>query len=133
MDLHLVRRPAQDGAVLGDLLADGVHVAFTLEDDEDAIPTGTYPVVITYSMRFKRLLPLVDRVPGRLGIRIHPGNSADDTTGCILLGLTETQGEVLHSREACQRFQSLIAPELAHGRPVTLTVTQQPQYPVMNA
>jgi len=125
MELQLLRRPAADGVILGDLLADSVHVAHTLEDADEAIPVGVYPVVITYSLRFKRLLPLVDRVPGRQGIRIHPGNTADDTTGCILLGLSQVNDEVLHSREACQRFQSLIAPELARGRPVRLTVTQQ--------
>lgn len=132
MELLLTRRPSSDGCTLGELSADGVFVAFSLEPDEDepdapAIPAGRYPVTINYSIRFKRLLPLIEHVPDRQGIRVHPGNSEFDTDGCILLGLAQVNAGIEHSREACQRFQSLIAPDLAKGFPVWLTIQNQPK------
>ena len=51
-----------------------------------AIPAGIYPLYLTRSPRFGRVLPLLGSVPGFSGIRIHRGNSVDDTRGCILPG-----------------------------------------------
>jgi hypothetical protein len=52
-----------------------------------AIPYGTYEVVISYSNRFKRMLPLLLNVKGFEGIRIHSGNTHLDTSGCLLPGI----------------------------------------------
>ena len=54
---------------------------------QTAIPCGSYECVYTYSNRFKKMLPLLLNVKGFEGIRIHSGNSAKDTLGCILVGL----------------------------------------------
>ena len=64
---------------------------------DTAIPAGKYEVVITYSNRFKKYLPLLLNVPGYEGIRIHPGNSAVDTHGCLLPGINDVQGKVSNS------------------------------------
>jgi hypothetical protein len=61
-----------------------------------AIPSGMYEVEITYSQRFKRDLPLLLNVPGFAGIRIHAGNTEDETSGCILVGQW-TGGERIHN------------------------------------
>lgn len=76
-------------ATLGTLALDAV-VLVTLEDPpgegKGPIPAGTYQLALSYSERFKALLPEVLGVPGRTGIRLHAGNTRADTTGCILLG-----------------------------------------------
>jgi len=53
---------------------------------QTAIPTGKYQIVMTYSSKFKKVMPLLLNVPGFAGIRIHSGNTADDTEGCIITG-----------------------------------------------
>ena len=65
-----------------------------------AIPTGRYEIVITYSNRFKKPLPLLLNVTGFEGIRIHPGNTAADSSGCLLCGTTYDTDRVNNSREA---------------------------------
>lgn len=64
-----------------------------------AIPTGTYNVVYTYSPRFGKKLPLLESVKGFDGIRIHSGNTAADTEGCLLFGRNTKPGMVLNSKE----------------------------------
>lgn len=65
---------------------------------QTAIPSGRYECVYTYSNRFKKRLPLLKGVPGFDGIRIHSGNSAKDTLGCILVGKNDKKGWVSNSR-----------------------------------
>ena len=69
---------------------------------ETAIPKGNYRVSLTWSNRFKRVLPLVQDVPGFEGIRIHAGNTSADTEGCLLVGLARTANGVGESRKAME-------------------------------
>lgn len=63
-----------------------------------AIPSGEYECSYTYSARFKKMLPLLLNVKGFEGVRIHSGNSAKDTEGCILCGKNDKVGWVSDSR-----------------------------------
>lgn len=87
-----------------------------------AIPEGRYPVVITYSPRFKRWLPLLVSVPMFSGIRIHSGNTPQDTEGCILVGLNLKKGQVLESRKHLQQLIYRLQDCYATGEAVWITV-----------
>lgn len=73
-----------------------------------AIPKGTYKVEVTYSPKFKRYLPLLIGVKGFTGIRIHSGNSAEDTLGCLLVGFNKEKGKVLNSRVTSDKLTALL-------------------------
>lgn len=131
MELVLVRDDATATRTMGHLLADKEWVAFTLEDaihdgpkvvHETAIPVGRYAVTITRSQRFERMLPLLMNVPGFEGIRIHAGNTAADTSGCILLGMSRAHDSVLSSELALGALQPKIAGALARGLGCWITI-----------
>ena len=94
MNLLLERQSLKDDRTLGQLWIDGEHFAWTLDDavrdrkipNQTAIPSGRYEVVVTFSERFKKPLPLLLKVPNFEGVRFHGGNGPDDTEGCILIG-----------------------------------------------
>lgn len=90
--LDLLRYKVKDQTVFGvlyDNCFDFGHY-FTIERKQTLIPEGTYMLRLTYSPKFRMQLPIISnfRVKETRGIRIHAGNSVDDTSGCILVGNT---------------------------------------------
>lgn len=85
----LIRDKRTEKAILGRLFLGGVVIAYTLENAAKAIPAGLYSIENSKSPKFKRELPLLYNaaVPANRGIRIHVGNSAKDSSGCILVGM----------------------------------------------
>ena len=119
MRITLVRIANRPTYCIGKLYIDGVYQCDVIEDTDrglddkmkeseilkkkikgqTAIPTGVYPVVITYSPKYKKSMPLIDKVKGYSGIRIHSGNTAKDTEGCLIVGKNKEVGKVLESRK----------------------------------
>lgn len=85
-------------------------------DGKTAIPAGRYEIRDTYSPRFKRHMLELIGVPGFQGIRIHSGNTADDTEGCLILGLKGTANGVAESRAAMAQFNADVRKALTTGR-----------------
>lgn len=116
MILKLQRIREINNATIGELFIDNKFICYTLEDKvrsqkikhETAIPAGTYLIEITYSSNFKKMLPLLLNVPDFVGIRIHPGNNIDDSSGCILVGTQVVNDKLIHSITAFTKLFTLI-------------------------
>lgn len=118
MELKLNRIALKPTYTIGKLFLDGCYYCDVIEDtvrdlnkDGDlndagetkimhktAIPYGRYEVIVNMSNRFKKFLPLLLNVPSFDGIRIHSGNSEEDSSGCIILGENKEVGKVLNSK-----------------------------------
>lgn len=129
MEILVYRRWPKKDYTIGEMWIDGNKLCNTLEDTDrglssdmslqtilsvkvkgkTAIPRGRYHVSLTMSPRFKTILPLVEGVKGFDGIRIHAGNTAEDTEGCILVGENEAVGKVLYSRQTMKKLMSILS------------------------
>lgn len=87
-----------------------------------AIPPGRYPVLISYSPKKNKWLPILLGVPMFKGIRIHEGNTVGDTQGCILVGDNSRKGMVLNSRLTLVRVMQIITDTKARGESVWITI-----------
>ena len=85
MYIHLIRNQPKGSAITGRLVINGRYFCNTLERVGYQIPALCYPVRVTQSPKFKRLLPIVQNVPQRSGIRIHRGSKPEHSSGCVLV------------------------------------------------
>lgn len=130
MELKLERKWKTAAATIGELAIDNRFQCFVLEDTirvtkvygQTAIAAGRYQVVITFSNRFKQEMPLLLNVPNFEGIRIHMGNTPEDTQGCLLLGESRGINFVGQSRVAYSKFLAKLRIGLKAG-PVFITIT----------
>ena len=117
LELDLRRIWLTGASTVGQLYVNGEFECYVLEDryrpppepkvrGATAVPCGRYEIVINHSPRFNRELPILLGVPDFAGVRIHPGNTAADTEGCLLPGRIHHGESVLESRKA---FDSLFA------------------------
>ena len=97
------------------------HGAYKVKG-RSAIPEGRYAVVISWSPKFKAWLPILLGVPMFEGIRIHAGNTAKDTQGCILVGKNREVGKVLESRIWVHRLKQKIVEAKDKGEAVWITI-----------
>ena len=130
MKLVLNRTYLGDSYTIGKLYIDGVYFCDTLEDKvrdlskeekvkhQTAIPKGTYKVIVNQSPRLKRDLPRLLNVPHFDGILIHRGNTADDSSGCILVGENKIKGKVINST----KYEIELVKKLKEVNDVTIEV-----------
>jgi hypothetical protein len=120
MELVMTRTTRTNRSTISDLTIDGKFECFVLEDKDrglqqgmplseltalkiktkTAIPSGRYEIVVSFSDRFQKMLPLLLDVPAFAGIRIHPGNTDADTEGCLLPGKVKSPDMVSSSKIA---------------------------------
>jgi hypothetical protein len=143
MEIKLNRRLLKDDYTIGSIYIDDKYLCDAIEDKvrdinqdgdlddegegkvfgETAIPYGRYKVDLTISPKFKRVLPLVLNVPHFTGIRIHRGNTAKDSHGCILPGENKSEGKVINSTKYELRIIEEMLIALKNGDNITLTIT----------
>lgn len=119
MRLTLKRIANRETYCIGHLYINGKYFCDTLEDTdrglssamteeelkeckikgETAIPVGIYKVILNYSPKYQKVMPLITNVPAYVGIRIHSGNTAKDTEGCVLVGKNTIVGRLTDSRK----------------------------------
>lgn len=134
MELTLNRIFLGSSATIGELLVNDKHLCDTLEDrvrpegekvyGKTAIPEGAYEMVLSYSPRFKKILPEILNVPNFTGIRIHCGNSSADSSGCILVGTWDGEKEdwVSDSKVAFNKLMSLLQKAADNKEKITITI-----------
>ena len=85
----LIREKRTETAILGRLFMGDTCICYTLENAQKAIPVGFYSIENSKSPKFGRELPLLfsDKVPSRRGVRIHAGNTYQDSSACVLVGM----------------------------------------------
>jgi len=126
MQITILRLNRLLGSTLGVLIVEGTHFqCATLEPalpidnggervSKGPIPPGRYEVKWRWSNHFNRQMPYVENVPNFTGIMIHPGNTAKDTKGCILVGrtpandTTSTEGRITQSRATFSKLEAIL-------------------------
>ena len=118
MELQLKRLYRKSEYTIGKLYIDGVYFCDVVEDkdrclysymnigeiskikvkDKTAIPYGKYKVRLSMSPKYKKILPEIMNVPGFTGVRIHSGNYASDSSGCLIVGKNTVKGGVTQSK-----------------------------------
>lgn len=81
------------------------------------IPYGTYVVSMNivspkysnyakypYALAVKGKMPRLLDVPGFDGVLIHPGTTANDTDGCLLVGENKAKGKLINSQVTWKRL-----------------------------
>ena len=97
-----------------------------------AIPRGCYKIGFTYSAKFAgrswakpyggRVIS-IEGVRGFEGVRIHPGNTAEDTSGCVLVGLNKIKGRLVDSTKTyLDLVDHYLLPAIAKGEDIYLTI-----------
>ena len=128
MEIKVIRKTFSSVSTIGEMYLDSKFFCYTLEDfDRDlnkdgdlkdagetkvngktAIPRGKYDVVINMSNRFKVLMPLLINVPGFEGVRIHNGNKAEHTEGCILVGSSKANNFIGNSKPTFEKLMKIL-------------------------
>lgn len=144
MELILKRDTFTDESTIGKLTIDGELICYILEDKDmrltdsmplaeivstkvygkTAIPYGRYEIDWTLSNRFKVFMPILKNVKGYEGIRIHKGNTAIDTLGCLICGTRKKNNMVTESTMATKKLYDKIDSAKKQGQKIFITITK---------
>ena len=144
MELKLIRKYRKTDYTIGILYINNEYFCEILEDtdrglkdsmsleeikkikikDQTCIPYGKYQILMTYSPKYKKIMPLVNNVKGFEGIRIHSGNTNKDTSRCLLPGFNKIKGQVINSRGTFNKLYSLIQTAINNNEKVTIEITK---------
>ena len=128
MLLTVKRTNFTEESTIGELFIDGKFFCYTLEDKDrgltdsmslaeiklrkifgiTCIPYGKYKVVLSMSPKFGKILPEIQGVKGYSGIRIHTGNTAKDSLGCLLVGKKKAFNQIFESTAAMRELMLLL-------------------------
>lgn len=142
LNLTLKRVALKETYTIGKLYVDGVYFCDTLEDKvrdynkdgdlldagetkifgETAVPYGGYKVILNLSPRFKKILPRLLGVKHFDGILIHPGNTAKDSHGCILVGKNNQVGRVNESKATFERLMNILSEATDQEKEIYITI-----------
>jgi Family of unknown function (DUF5675) len=131
MDIIVKRTLKTPTTTIGSLEISNVFRCYTLEDVErtekikgsTAIPKGKYQVILSYSPRFRRTMPLLLDVLNFEGVRIHAGNDSSDTEGCLLVGFVmDAKSEVILNSRAAFDILFTILEKAAPTEKIWLTI-----------
>ena len=139
MRLILKRVALRPSYTIGRLYVDGAYLCDTLEDTvrpsgvkvyaRTAIPEGEYRVRMDIrSPRFgsrpqyRKYGGRLPRLEGVPGILIHPGNSAEDTAGCILVGRNTIPGRLTDSLNTFDKLWHILESARLRGEEITVSV-----------
>jgi hypothetical protein len=147
MELTLIRKHFTEKYTIGKLFSEQKYICDTFEDvvrdlndinhdgdfdDEGegkiygktAIPCGRYKVLISHSVKLKRILPILLKVPGFTGIRIHGGRNETWTEGCILVGENTIKGQLVNYGYWETTVKNILQAEVDKGFKNYITVKQ---------
>ena len=144
MELTLKRETFTGDSTIGTLTINGVKECFILEDKDrgltdsmtlaeivstkvygkTAIPYGRYEIDWTISARFKMFMPILKNVKGYEGIRIHKGNTAVDSLGCLICGTRKKNNMVTESTMATKKLYDKIESAKKSGQKIYITITK---------
>lgn len=141
MELRVERLWPRENYTVGRLYVNNEFFSNTLEDKiidknkngifdngekkvygESAIPYGKYKVIYNWSPKFGCNLPRLLDVPHFEGILIHPGNTARDSAGCILVGKNTSKGMLSESRYTSDKLNEIIDAAQKRGEEITIEI-----------
>lgn len=144
MELFLKREIFTDVSTIGVLSINGQFECYILEDKDrglnstmplseieklkvygkTCIPYGRYEVDWTLSNRFKVYMPILLKVPGYEGIRIHKGNTEIDSLGCLLPGRKKANNMISESTFATNQLYNKIQTAKSRREKIFITITK---------
>jgi len=88
-----------------------------------AIPEGRYAVVVTYSRKYDKWLPLLLWVDRFQDVRIQAGKTvADIEGGNIIIGMYRGDGRIVNAPNSVWNLKDMMVQAKRHNEPIFITI-----------